>query len=164
MSDLPTIGPGPRDEADPALRTELHGFQRSDEIAAIGDSLIGQHNALAHLEPYEILYLLHHDLPPDKAHDVVKVGIVSGWQKALASVDAAVIVNAPLWGMLDAKQQQAVVMHGLLHLGVNDKTGALVNLPHDVEEFSLVAATYGAWRPGLRTFGEQLSLALADGT
>jgi hypothetical protein len=160
--DLPTIVPRPdgKDADQPALHTQLTGYERSTQVAEVADRVIAQHQALAYLVDYEVVYLVHHEPPPEKPHDIVKVGLLGGWQQALSTVDAALIVNAQVWEVVSDRQREAMVLHGLLHFGQNDKSGKLVTVPHDVEEFGLVAATYGAWRPGLREFGDQLSLGL----
>lgn len=93
----------------------------------------------------------------------VRVGIVGGWQRALTEVDAAVIVNAPIWQQLAERQRSALVLHGLLHFGQNEKSGKLITVPHDVEEFTFVVAEYGTWRPSLRAMAEQLGLGLGQG-
>jgi hypothetical protein len=163
--DLPTIAPQPSEEGQPGLHVKMFGWQRSDELEAVALRLIRKHARLVWLyeSGYSIAYLLDHADPPEKAHDVVKVGLVSGWQRALTDEDAALIVNAPVWQNLPEQQREALVLHGLLHFGANEKTGKLLTVPHDVEEFTFVVAEYGAWRPSLRAMGEQLALGLRDG-
>jgi hypothetical protein len=163
VSDYPTIRQQPSEEEQPGLFQKLEGFEHSEELEAVADLLIGRHTRLRYLEDYPLAYLLHHTDPPEKPHDVGSARKVSGWQRALTQVDGAVILNAPVWLAIAQEQREALVLHQLLHFGQHEKTGALLIVPHDVEEFGLVAATYGAWRPSLRDFAEQLSMGLGAG-
>lgn len=163
MSDYPSIRPAPSEEGEPGLFTKLEGFAHSEELEAVAVRLIGRHQRLRYLEDYPIAYLLHHTEPPEKPHDVGSARKISGWQRALTTVDGVVILNAPVWQAVSEQQREALMLHQLLHFGLHEKTGALLIVGHDVEEFGLVAATYGAWRPSLRDFAEQLSMGLAAG-
>jgi hypothetical protein len=166
VSDFPAITPRPADDPDqPGLRTRLEGFQISEEVEAVALVLIDRHSRLAYLGGHELAYILDHGEPPADAttDTAAKVHRVTGWRRALTPAEAALVVNAVVWSLLGARAREALVMHHLLHLDTNEKTGELVTVGHDVEEFHLVAATYGAWQPGLRTFGEQLGLGLEAG-
>ena len=163
MSDMPTIAPQPSEEGQPGLHVELTGWQHSEELEAVGQRLLDRHPRLRWLEDYPLAWLLHHADPPEKPHDIGSARKVSGWARALTQVDGAVIVNAPVWRQLSEQQREALVLHQLLHFGQHEKTGALLTVPHDVEEFGFVVATYGQWRPSLRDFAEQLGLGLEAG-
>lgn len=167
MSDLPTIPRRPSEEGQPGLMTYASGYEVSDEVAAVATKLIGEHPRLRFLDDFGVAYLLHHTDPPAEGSPHVwgKARLVPKWARALTSAyDAAVTINEPIWRALQQEQhREALVLHELLHFGTHEKTGELVTVPHDVEEFGFVAAQYGAWRPDLRAFGEQLALGLGRG-
>jgi hypothetical protein len=163
--DLPTIRPQPSEAGQPGLHSHLSGFEVSDELEAVAQRLIDQHHRLAFLEDWAVGYALEHTDPPEERtpHVIGRAKLVPKAMRAFSRVDAVVHVNAPIWQVLTESQREALVLHELLHSGTNEKTGALEILPHDVEEFGFVAATYGAWSPALRDFAGQLQLGLSEG-
>lgn len=163
-NDLPAIRPHPSEDGQPGLHVALEGYQVSDEVAGVSRRLIDRHQRLAFLEDWDVGYLLHHADPPDERspHQLGRARLVPKHFLPYSSVAATISVNAAIWQVLTEPQREALVLHHLLHLGTHPKTGELVILPHDVEEFGFVAATYGAWEPGLREFGRQLVLALGE--
>lgn len=165
-SDLPAIRPTPHEPGQPGLIAQLEGFEISAEVEAVANRLIAQHPRLQWLDDWAIGYLLHHTDPPEvgerSPHVLGRARLVPKHFVPFTRVAATVTVNAPIWQVLAERQREALVLHELLHLGTNDH-GALIIVPHDVEEFGFVAATYGAWEPGLRDFGLQLQMGLGAG-
>jgi hypothetical protein len=163
--DLPTIRPQPSEEGQPGLHQHLSGFEVSGEVEAVAQHLIDSHSRLQFLEDWAVGYALEHTDPPDEQtpHVIGRAKLVPKAMRAFSRVDAVVHVNAPIWQILTEPQREALVLHELLHFGTNEKSGALEILPHDVEEFGYVAATYGAWSPNLRNFAGQLQLGLEHG-
>lgn len=164
-TDLPAIRPQPSEDGQPGLRTHLDGFEISSEVADVARRLIAQHTRLGFIDDFEIGYLLHHTDPPAERtpHQLGKARLVPKHFLPYSSVAATITCNAPIWQVLPERQREALVLHELLHLGTHEKTGDLVIVPHDVEEFGFVAATYGAWEPGLRDFAYQLQMGLGAG-
>lgn len=162
MSEFPTIAPQPSEQGQPGLHIQKVGFERSDELEHVAQTLIDRHDRLRPLEDFRIGYLLHHTDPPKRAdkHEWAHARKVSGWATALCPFDGALVVNAPVWQVLNERHREALVLHELLHFDRDEQSGDLVLVGHDIEEFAFVAATYGAWRPSIRDFAEQLSLAL----
>lgn len=165
MSDLPSLPRHEAEQGQPGLHVVLQGFEMSGEVEAVADKLINAHHGLQFLRQFDLAYLLEHaDLPSGgKYCDWAKARLVPKWARAVASADAAVTVNALVWQVLTDKHREALVLHELLHLGQNEKSGALEIVPHDVEEFSFVVRQYGQWRPSLVDFAEQLALGLGNG-
>ena len=54
-------------------------------------------------------------------------------------------------------QVEALIDHELRHFG-EDEHGLLQVVKHDLEEFNGTVARYGAWRPNINVFNEQLAL------
>lgn len=163
MSDLPELQPGRPDhvEGKPGLVVKTSGFAISSEVADVARQLIDRHDFLAFVDGYDVVYLMDHSELPlgGKYCDMAKARLVPPWVRALFEADAAISVNVHAWQILNPTRREALVLHELLHLGQNDK-GALVIVPHDVEEFGRVAALYGPWRNALDVFGQQLQLGL----
>lgn len=165
MSDFPTVRPTPPDDDEPGLRVTLHGYQLSDEVRAVAERIIEAHPRLQYLAAHNLVYLLDHEGPPEHltTDAVAKARRITGWQQALTPHRGALVVDAKTWAVLGERQRSALMLHHLLHFGENERTGALELVGHDVEEFHLVAATYGQWQPSLRDFAEQLAMGLDDG-
>lgn len=163
--DLPVIRPMPSEEGQPGLRAHLEGFEISDEVEDVMQRLVATHQRLSFLEDWSVGCLLHHTDPPEERtpHELGRARLVPKHFLPYCKVDATVTVNAPIWQVLTERQREALILHELLHFGTHEKTGALLIVPHDVEEFGFVAATYGAWEPGLREFGQQLQMGLEAG-
>lgn len=164
--DFPSIRPsGPDDEDEPGFRMDPRGYAHSEELEAVAERLIASHTRLNFLEEHHLAYLLDWEGPPATlATDTVgKARRVTGWQQALTPHRGALVVDARTWQVLGERQREALVLHHLLHFSENPKSGALELVGHDVEEFGLVAATYGQWQPSLRNFAEQLAMGLTDG-
>lgn len=162
MSEFPTIQPHPSEQGQPGLHLQMVGYQLSEEVEAVAGRLISEHDRLRFLEVFEVAYLLHHAEPPKRAdkHEWANARKVSGWARALTKYDGALVVNAPVWQVLTEQHREALLLHELLHFGQDERTGDLVLVGHDIEEFGYVVATYGQWRPSLTHFAEQLGLGL----
>jgi hypothetical protein len=164
VTDLPAIPERDNEQAQPGLYVKLEGFELSAEVQAVAERLIASHSRLRPLSEWTLAYLLHHADPPKRgnAHTWASAKLVPKWMRPLTDHDAAVIVNAKVWAVLPERQREALTLHELLHLEENEQ-GRLEVVPHDVEEFGLVVATYGQWRPSLEAFAEQLSMGLSSG-
>lgn len=143
-----------------AIEDELD-YRRSEEVQWIAEDLIGKHAiTFAHLRELEILYMLRRvdgDVAAKTIDALAKcVKAPAIWRDAYG-VDVAIWVDERYWQRFDERQRHAVVMHELLHIGVND-AGKVKLLDHSIEEFGLVVATYGQWRPDLERFAEQLAM------
>lgn len=141
-------------------------FRRSDEVRELAERLIEQHPSLEDLSELSLLYLLRSTADPTEP-GMARIDAIAKAVKAPAiwrdvfGVDAAIWVDARWWGSLDERRREAIVLHGLLHIGVTD-AGKVKLLDHDVDEFSMVARLYGQWRPSLERFAEQLALFEAE--
>ena len=136
-------------------------FRRSVEIKGIAERLIAKHGVtFAQLGELKILYLLR---SVQGEMDAATIDALAKCVKAPAlwrdvfSVDVAIWVDERYWKRFTERQREAIVMHELLHVGVNDK-GRVKLLEHSIEEFGLVVATYGQWRPELERFARQMGM------
>lgn len=164
--DTPQLRAPRGDDANPALHVRLEGFEESDELRRYADGLIAEHGRLRFLQAgWAVAYLLDHGEPSrnGKACAWGMARLVPKWARALTRYDAAITINATVWAVLSEVQRNALMLHELCHLGENPDSGKLETVPHDVEEFGFVVATYGQWRSSLELFSEQLALGLRDG-
>jgi hypothetical protein len=79
----------------------------------------------------------------------------TGWAESKDSKFFMMEIAMDTWQNLTDRQREALVAHELCHLGADDE-GNIMTLPHDIEEFSWIAQTYGPWKDDLRIFGEAL--------
>jgi predicted metallopeptidase len=135
-------------------------FYRSEEVEAAADAHIDRHLTLFRLRDFRLVYLLRQvDGPLEEVHlDAIgKAFKAPGIWRDVAGVDAGIWIDERYWQRFDARQREAIVLHELLHLEVTDK-GTIKIADHDVEEFGMVVALYGAWLPRYQRFAEQLAL------
>jgi len=83
--------------------------------------------------------------------------------------DFLIVLNAEWWGQASEREREILVFHESLHARqAVDKYGAPrfdratgrpvpAIRPHDVEEFTAVAARYGAWKSDLQEFAAALN-------
>lgn len=161
--DTPMLRPPAAEHRGMTVR--LEGFELASEVEAMARRLIGQHDRLRHLEGFEVAYLWDHGDPPRNGKPCAwgKARLVPKWVQPLAPYDGCITIMSKVWDVLRDQQREALLLHELLHLGQNQDSGMLEVVPHDIEEFGYVAATYGAWRSSLEAFGEQLQLGIGDG-
>lgn len=68
-----------------------------------------------------------------------------------AGDDVVIWVWQAVWATLEPRQQEALVLHELLHIDRTEK-GAVKLRKHDLEEFSMVVHQYGAWKGDIGAF------------
>lgn len=77
--------------------------------------------------------------------------------------DAEIILDKEFWEEQPDKRK-ALLFHELCHIGVDDETGELISVAHDLEEFYAVWKHFGDWKGELAIANaNQLSLNLAIG-
>jgi hypothetical protein len=143
------------------IAAEPTGFALSSDVAEVATRMIQTHATLHDLRSVRLAYMVNHAKPPktDKGiHALAKAVLAPALWQVLSEYDGAVWVNATIWQSLSPRQREAIVLHELLHFMVDDETGVLQTVPHDVEEFSRVVAEYGPWHGALDHFGEQMRL------
>jgi len=92
---------------------------------------------------------------------------MSELQRVYAGLDQAqssfcVVIAKPVWDRLDANGRQALLDHGLRHIGFNSK-GAPGLQPHDLQEFAATVRSYGLdWSEDVRRFAEACAPHMAQ--
>lgn len=137
----------------------------SDDVEAVARDLIRRYpTSFEFIDTHSLrlAYLLRTDGPPEEAKidAVAKCVKASGPVGFLAEVDFVIWVNEWWWANLP-QHREAIVLHELLHVGVNEKGRPTVN-KHDVEEFIGVAAKYGAWESSRKRFAEAMAAHRAE--
>lgn len=142
-------------------------YARSDEVAAVCRRLIERHAVtLARLRDLELVYLLRFvegELEERRIDAIAKAFKAPALWRDIAGVDAGIWIDKRYWAPFSERQREAVCLHELLHIGVNDK-GDVKLQDHDVEDFGMVVRLYGPWTPALRQFGEQMALFTSEPT
>jgi hypothetical protein len=135
------------------------------DLANMAERLLARHLTLARLRDIRIAYCLQVGKDPQQGRSreatidtIAKAVKAPRLWESLAGWQAVVWVNEVAWGAMAERQREAVTLHELLHIDVDADSGKVVLLKHDIEEFGLVVATYGAWHGGLDRFGEQLRM------
>jgi hypothetical protein len=146
-------------------------FEPSPEVEKVAEGLLGQHLTLARTRRVKIAYMLQQGAEPQHGQGrestidtIAKAQKAAPLWEALSGYQAVVWVNAKAWAVLGTRQREAVVLHELLHIDYDDEKAKVLILKHDVEEFTYVVATYGAWHGGLERFGEQMGIWGAERT
>jgi predicted metallopeptidase len=151
------------DEAKRPSNIELTeiDFYPSTEVEEVAKRLIEQHRFLfAHLSELKLIYLLRQvegEIEEKTIDALAKAVKAPALWRDTFGVDAAIWVDRRWWVKFTEAEREAVVLHELLHVGVNDK-GRAKMLDHDVEEFGMVVRLYGPWRPDVALFEQQLGL------
>lgn len=149
------------EEWERAVTGAVGDFVRSDEVRTVAERLIADHMRWSAVGRHPIAYLV--DRRKDQgagkagAHALGDVRLVPALFRALAGVDAVVIVRRAAWDSLSDRQREALVHHLLMHLDTNEKD-ALVLGGHDLEEFGATVREYGQWMPDVEHFAEQLGM------
>jgi predicted metallopeptidase len=153
--------------AEPSGNPEGLDYYRSDEVMAVARRLVERHAVtLARLRDFELVYLLRQvegELEEKRLDAIAKAFKAPALWRDVAGVDAGIWIDERYWKVFTERQREAVCLHELLHLGVNDN-GQIKILDHDVEDFSMVVRLYGPWTPALRQFGEQMALFTSEPT
>ncbi len=61
-------------------------------------------------------------------------------------------VAKEVWDKLDTNQREAVIDHELSHVLVDDESGKVSLIEHDVNEFGSIIKRYGPYLPSLQLF------------
>lgn len=153
-------------DADPET-TEAYII--SPDVANVAERHLSNHLTLARLRDIDIVYCLQVGKEPQQGKsreatiDTIAKAIKAPklWE-SLSGHQAVIWVNELAWQALSQRQREAVVLHELLHIDVDQDSGKVQIMRHDIEEFGLVVAQYGAWHGGLDRFGEQLRMFEAE--
>jgi len=117
------------------------------------------------LEGFTIRYIFNSDNPKKDGREVTGLARkVTGLNAYLAGEPEGFFVletGTPAYLGLTTDQKIAYVHHELCHFGT-DETGNLTLYPHDIEEFSEIAATHGSYHDGLMIFGAALTKGDGD--
>ncbi len=131
-------------------------YVRSDEIRKLGESVIAEHEELAHLNhpvaPCRIGYMY---CDKKKSHhgqtvfaDTTKV---SEMMQALTGYDFVITFYGPVVDDLPEAPLRILMYHELLHVGYDPETAKCCLIPHDVEDFECIITRYGIdWLDGLQ--------------
>lgn len=86
---------------------------------------------------------------------------VGGKMHHFTHLDFLIEINWTAWHVINTPARKlALIDHELEHCGHNTETDKYVLVPHDIEEFSMIARRWGSWRPQLAQFAN----ALAEGS
>jgi len=132
----------------------LPAYILSDEVESVAGDVIADTDAFRSLDEIRIGYALRTDSPIGDDEEVDQiVGTVksSALWACLSDYDVVIWVKQPYWKLYDATVRRAVVTHALCHVFVTEE-GKVKRLGHDVEEFTRVAAQFGAWSAKLAQF------------
>lgn len=138
-------------------------YCHSPEVEEIAEKLI--EILKPELESLEIRYIFCSDNPKKDGQE--KAGLmrkITGLTAYLAgNADGFFVLETgkPAFDAMTANQKIAYVHHELCHPGV-DENGNLTLYPHDIEEFSEIAATHGSYHDNLIIFGAALSKGDGD--
>lgn len=122
----------------------------NDVIRALGESVIAEHEELAHLKhpvaPCRIAYMYS---DKDKSHrgrtvyaDTTKV---SEMMQALTSYDFVITFYGHVVDDLPEAPLRILMYHELLHIGYDPETEKRWLIPHDVEDFERIITRYGLY-------------------
>jgi TusA-related sulfurtransferase len=87
-----------------------------------------------------------------KPRGAVQVAVATPRERLLKGVSGFVILSWEPWQNMDDKQKAAQMDHLLSFFEVNDKTGSLVLVKPDIQEFTAVLSRRGAYTQDLRFF------------
>lgn len=136
-------------------------YALNDEIRTLGESVIAEHEELAHLNhpvaPCRIAYMYsdkkksHHGLTVFA--DTTKV---SEMMQALTGYDFVITFYGPVVDDLPAAPLRILMYHELLHIGYDPETAKCWLVPHDIEDFECIITRYGIdWLDGLQQKQEE---------
>lgn len=131
-------------------------YKRASEAQALGDHTVipKWHKEL---KGRKVAYV---EVPKmNKKGDPVlaTIKIASAMEKHLSGKDIILKINGETWHQLSDEQRLALLDHEFMHITVNEETGDLMSLNHDVEAFSDEIRRHGLWRKNLRLFAEHMT-------
>lgn len=139
-------------------------WTKADEVEAIAARLI--EILKPELEGFEIRYIFSSENPKKDGREVSalarKVTGLNAYLAGCAEGFFVMEVGLPAWEMMTAGQKIALVHHELCHFGINEDTGNLWIIPHDIEEFTEIAKVHGSYHDGLIFFSEALEIGNSD--
>lgn len=144
-------------------RKELE-FSYAAEVEEIARELIPEIHS--HLVNTQIEYVFRSQATKKNGKPVLgKARVIGGLDAYLAKApDGAkffvVEIAADFWKGLKPEQQKALVDHELAHCWVNEDTGKLQILPHDLEEFADIVRRHGLVGEDIRHFSKAIQMAL----
>ena len=151
--------PSTQTSAELALPTDP--FRLSDEVELVADQVIADNSGFQMLNEIRIAYLLRIDesIDDDDSIDTICKAVKAPpvWQ-VLAGYDVAVWVKSAYWTVFNDRQKRALVTHALCHVYVDDETGKVKMLGHDVEEFHRVAMQFGGWTASVAQFAKAIEV------
>lgn len=146
-------------------------YQNAHAVRSIADDLIKNHHP--HLVNVPIEYVFRSKHKKKGGAEVwgtaSKVGGRNAWlktpieERSMTADEFFVLeIAKDIWLKLDELRQIALVDHELSHMNVNDETGKLEILPHDLEDFAHIVRRHGFYREEVRSFitagAEQMTL------
>ena len=78
-------------------------------------------------------------------------------EKPAVLVDVLLIINKDAWIVMTDEQKLACIDHELTHVHVDEDSGKVSLLPHDVEEFASVIERHGLWREELKMMNKAVN-------
>ena len=136
-------------------------FMPAPEVAEVAERLMRTVPELALHRDADIVYLFNDREPKEgdeATHDVAGKAVKAPalWN-SLTVHDFAIWIMDWVWRRLNPAQQEALVLHELLHIAI-DEEGRQSIAKHDLEEFGEVVRRYGAWDESVAVFRRQLEL------
>lgn len=143
-------------------------YEPAPEVAEIAGQLIVDHHPRLSAAP--IVYVFRSVAQKSRGkHVLAKARRVTGLSSFLVALAGGEVdVEDPLadytffvmevaydrWLTADLEQRVALVDHELCHFAIDDETGEMRILPHDLEEFIAVVARHGQWSPDVAAFAD----------
>lgn len=138
-------------------------YTNAPEIEKIADRLIEMFKP--ELEGFEIRYIFCNENPKKDGRECIGLARkVTGLYAHLAGCDDGFFVletGQPAYLSLTPNQKIAFIHHELCHFGISD-LGGLAIIPHDIEEFTVVAAIHGAYFDRLQLFADAVDAGNSD--
>lgn len=138
-------------------------YTSSPEVSDIAEKLI--EILKPELEGFTIRYLFNSENPKKDGQEVIGLARkVVGLNAYLAGEPEGFFVletGIPAYLGLTTNQKIAYVHHELCHFGIDD-SGNLSIIPHDIEEFTEVAAIHGAYFDRLQIFADAVEKGNSD--
>ena len=83
---------------------------------------------------------------------LAKIRKASPVEKHLTGFDLVLTINLGAWVNLSPKQRIALLDHEFQHVGIDEESGDVVMLNHDLEEFGVIVVRHGLWMPDVAAF------------
>ena len=130
-------------------------YKRASEAQSIGDfQVIPKWHK--ELKPYKVAYVEVPTMNKNGDPVLARIKIASAMEKHLSGKDIIMKVNGEAWPTLSDKQRLALIDHEFCHVTVDEESGNLTNVNHDLEEFADIVRRHGLWEKGVRIFADQL--------